>query len=254
MEVINFRKYVFTELVKLFEDTTEEYCRNEEIFGVGRNLIYTTLMNEIHRSSKRRIFAHRGLWNSESEQNSIKAISEAIQHGFAVETDLRCYSNEVIVSHDSPTEEVVRLFELENWKDGRFALNIKEDGLHEHFVPWRSVLEDSGSFLFDGSTPDMLKYAQSHIPIANRLSEVEELLKIATKYVWLDAFQSEWWDLGTIQKLCDLGYEVIIVSPELHGRNPSEVWDMFAKLCKSGKNVGICTDFPIKVLDRVQNV
>lgn len=219
-----------------------------------KSLSILVLMNEFHRSSKRRIFAHRGLWNSVNEQNSIKAISEAIQHGFAVETDLRLYSNEIILSHDSPHEEMVRLFELEYWEDGRFALNIKEDGLHERFVPWRSILDVNGSFFFDGSTPDMLKYFQSHMPIANRLSDVEELCKIASKYVWLDAFHSEWWDLGTIQKLCDLGYEVIIVSPELHGRNPADVWDKFAKLCKSGKNVGICTDFPFKVLDRVVNV
>jgi hypothetical protein len=211
-------------------------------------------MKEIHRSSKRRIFAHRGLWNCVSEQNSAKAISDAIQHGFAVETDLRFYSNEVVVSHDSPPNKVVRLFDLENWKEGRFALNIKEDGLHEHFVPWRSALEASGSFLFDGSTPDMLKYAQLSIPIANRISEVEDLLKIATKYIWLDAFEDEWWNFQTVEKLCELGYEVVIVSPELHGRNPQEVWNVFAKLCNIEMNVGICTDFPLKVLDRVENV
>ncbi len=36
----------------------------------------------------------------------------------------------------------------------------------------------------------------------------------------------------------------IIVSPELHAREFSEVWEEFSILTKEVESIGICTDFP----------
>jgi hypothetical protein len=40
----------------------------------------------------------------------------------------------------------------------------------------------------------------------------------------------------------------IIVSPELHGREYSNVWEIFLNLAKEVENIGICTDFPLKLI------
>jgi len=41
----------------------------------------------------------------------------------------------------------------------------------------------------------------------------------------------------------------VIVSPELHGRDPDRVWGYFLKSVDEGKNLYICTDFPDRLVE-----
>ena len=51
------------------------------------------------------ILSHRGCWNRDSEKNSIKAFEASFSLGFGVETDLRDYNGEIVISHEIPDEE-----------------------------------------------------------------------------------------------------------------------------------------------------
>lgn len=203
---------------------------------------------------RRNIYAHRGLWASEAEKNSIKAIELALKEGFAVETDLRSYNSKIVISHDSPDENSPHFFDIADWETGRFALNIKEDGLFTKFEDYRDCLVNSESFFFDGSFPDMYHFARRKLPFALRRSDLELEIAMKSEYVWLDSFNSDWWDETDILKLIQDGYKVVVVSPELHGRDPQEIWRTFKNLLLDGVNVGICTDFPRELLGQLANV
>jgi len=78
------------------------------------------------------VFAHRGFWNNKNEQNSLVSFQNAIREGFSIETDIRQFAGELIISHDSP--QLPLPLELLDVIDTQttFALNIKEDGLQNH--------------------------------------------------------------------------------------------------------------------------
>jgi glycerophosphoryl diester phosphodiesterase len=191
------------------------------------------------------IFAHRGLWRSKNEQNSKDSFLRAFESGFSVETDLRQDSGRIVVSHNSVDFDVMNADELLDF-DGRFALNLKSDGLIEYAVRTRKWLSETQSFYFDSSVPEQYKFLQNDIPTADRLSEFEKTLNFDSKWVWVDSFKSDWWDrdsqihnlLGDNSKL------LIFVSPELHGRNHENAWLRFGQLSREGFMFGICTDHP----------
>ena len=203
---------------------------------------------------KRQIFAHRGLWRSESDKNSLKAIDEAVGHGFAVEIDLRVLNHELVVSHDYPAKGAPKFLDIQRLDSARLALNIKEDGMSGYFVPLRDEFIKNGSFFFDGSIPEMRSYFLNNLPIANRVSELEKIPDIPSKYIWLDVFDSDWWDESKVIELKTNGVDVIIVSPELHGRDPDTAWTLYCNLLKNEIEVGMCTDYPEIVLERALNV
>jgi hypothetical protein len=64
-------------------------------------------------------------------------------------------------------------------------------------------------------------------------------------FIWLDCFESDWWlqDSETLQLFSS--QKVVVVSSELHSRNPSEMWGFLKNKMKvSNFNFGICTDKP----------
>lgn len=216
---------------------------------------------------KWRVLAHRGLWSEDSQQNNVEAISAAWNAGFSLEIDVRDSNSAAIVSHDpvkvgeAPLLETilgslnVRVHPEHNQV---VALDIKADGL-------LGILPVCGSdnrdhFFFDMSVPEFQKYKSAHPQhLAVRLSEYERKIDTyATPFVWLwlDSFRSDWWldDLGETKKINLLAREtaIVIVSPELHGRNPDRVWDYFLNGVVEGKNLYICTDFPYKLVERGQ--
>ena len=73
---------------------------------------------------------------------------------FAIETDIRHHLRKLIFSHDIETDShLVQEFKMP--QNVRCALNIKEDGLVNHFGELRDQIEESSVFLFDGSIPQM---------------------------------------------------------------------------------------------------
>lgn len=197
-----------------------------------------------------RIFAHRGLWGAH-EQNSLKAISDAVNHGFGVETDMRLYKSKVVLSHDpvfsSNTSELNSILPSQ----APLALNIKMDGLMPYLD--RSLLNESNCFFFDGSLPELYKYRTAGLDTACRVSEFESGLPWLSKVIWVDSFQSEWWIGGKLIDELSEKSLVVIVSPELHGRNHLLAWEKISEYFSSGNpNIAICTDFPFEFEKQLQ--
>jgi hypothetical protein len=107
-------------------------------------------------------------------------------------------------------------------------------------------------FVFDASVPDeRLWLRQGSVPTFMRHSELESCPEQSPHYrvaagVWLDAFDGEWWDAGTVRRHLDRGLRVAIVSPELHGRDHHRCWE---RLAAAGlwreQDVLLCTDLPM---------
>lgn len=203
-----------------------------------------------------KVIAHRGLFTGrETNPNSVELITESLRLGLGVETDLRDRAGSIVVSHDPVTElawpiepEVLRWQSCGILHDQLLALNVKADGLLSltdlTIAPWLD-----NAFFFDMSFPQWLAYAKSGLPVAQRVSEFERFdLELAEMqgphpWVWLDAFESDWWlRLDTDLGLPDTA-RVVLVSPELHGRDPRRVWDRFVALQEARGNVWMCTDY-----------
>jgi len=99
------------------------------------------------------------------------------------------------------------------------------------------------------SVPDTRGYLSEHIPVFTRLSEYETAPAFLEQScgIWLDAFESEWYDEKVIQNLLAQEKQVAIVSPELHLRPHLSLWQ-FLKEHNFHKNklVSLCTDFPLE--------
>jgi hypothetical protein len=196
---------------------------------------------------KQWILAHRGEWDSNVSPNSAASILNALNHGFGVETDIRDLNGELVISHNpcigSNFESFLNYLSLNN----RFAINVKSDGLLDFFGKRGEVINESGSFVFDCSFPELLKYKRAGVAHAIRISEFEKDLPWDPNFIWLDAFDSDWWlnDLS-IMKIIER-IPTIVVSPELHGRNKTEVWKHVLDLRSQGIEISICTDFPTEL-------
>jgi hypothetical protein len=178
------------------------------------------------RELRRHIYCHRGYWTTSAEQNSLKALSDASANGFGID----------------PSEI--------NLIDTPIALNIKCDGLlRKGLEEIIRLVQDPGSFVFDGSIPEMLQYKRAGVKHALRLSEYEQELSWQTNHIWLDAFQYDWWlEDNTLQRLSENNF-VVVVSPELHSREYLNVWDVVAaEISGCNPNVAICTDKPTEFL------
>jgi hypothetical protein len=103
------------------------------------------------------------------------------------------------------------------------------------------------------SIPESITYKKLDIATAIRFSELEpfNLNSLSNdkeiKKIWLDSFTSDWW-IDEIELLKSLkNFQIFIVSPELHGRDPEKVWSISKNLLDDGLDVSICTDQPEKV-------
>jgi hypothetical protein len=81
-------------------------------------------------------------------------------------------------------------------------------------------------FCFDMSIPDARAYLQRGMPVFGRLSELEPPAAFTRSCagIWLDAFESCWFDVRNLRSWQAEGRDVCVVSPELHGRDPDELW------------------------------
>lgn len=193
-----------------------------------------------------KIISHRGLWKTINEKNNIIAFKKSIDLNYGIETDIRDYKGELVISHDIPTGGEL-LFEtfIDLIKSNiPIALNIKADGLAVHLKCIMKKKNLNNWFVFDMSVPDMLSYIKEDIPVFCRMSEIERTPILFEKItgVWLDSFYDVWFDSNFVENLL-LEKKVCIVSSELHGRNYENLWKMLKKI-KSNDNLMLCTDYP----------
>jgi len=198
-----------------------------------------------------KILCHRGLWQNPEEQNSITSFIRARESGFGIELDVRDRGSQIVIAHDLPNNESVLfsiyLHELNQriHKGQIIAINIKADGLSDEINRLVKEYNLYNYFTFDMSIPEMLRYKTAGLNYFTRLSEYETkpvMLEDAAG-IWLDAFDSEWYNENYINKLLEISKQVCIASAELHGRNHIHQWGMIKRL-NDHNNLMLCTDKP----------
>ncbi|WP_435952399.1 hypothetical protein [Dryocola sp. BD626] len=206
--------------------------------------------------------AHRGAWLSRHEQNTPQALHKALVSGWGIETDIRDLNGELVISHDMPRNGALSVAQflddyIETKATGMLALNIKADGLT---ATLKQLLDERGItryFCFDMSVPDSLAYLKHGMSTAARLSEYENegMLSEAAKTLWVDGFSHLNVKNEQLARWLDKGKQVCLVSPELHGRDPFELWQQLAWLpdeLRLNQNLMLCTDNPATVSEIVQ--
>jgi hypothetical protein len=207
------------------------------------------------------ILAHRGFWKAPEEKNSRAALERAFIEGFGVETDIRDRNGQLVISHDPPSGRCITfqdLLSLYRRHDlpGTLALNVKADGLQSLAAAElaQAGLRSDAYFFFDMSIPDALGYARQNLPIYTRESEIEptpHLLDMAQGVV-LDCFHSDWIRPAKILQHLQAGRSVMLISPELHGRDPAQAWAVWRELTETrveqaaGTGLMLCTDRPLE--------
>jgi hypothetical protein len=197
-----------------------------------------------------KIISHRGYWQSPPEKNRQAAFARSFALGYGTETDVRDAGTRLVISHDMPAGgelSVEQVLALAHAADPAMtlALNIKADGLAAALAETLQRYPGLDAFVFDMAVPDMRAYLRLGIPVLTRMSEVEPQpawLEQAAG-VWLDGFDSVWYDNALIAGLLEQGKRVAIVSNELHGRPHLPQWAQLKALGASSRLL-LCTDFP----------
>jgi hypothetical protein len=199
---------------------------------------------------KGRIYAHRGVWGNTHAGNSTESLNVALQEGWSIETDFRVLNGNLIIAHDIDKPNLD--FSPGDLFLGKssIAINIKEDGLQDWLVNFLSNIQNTNSFVFDGSIPEMFRYRNLGLPHALRISEFERDFPWSPDVWWIDAFITDWWlkDSQTLDLIRNR--RTVIVSPELHGRARDQVWEFVQNEFHSGNpHISICTDYPQEFLN-----
>lgn len=180
-----------------------------------------------------KIIAHRGFWQKIEEKNTLTAIKRAFKNGFGIETDVRDYNGELVISHNIANEtcftleDVFKIYQ-ELKTDVDLAINIKADGLQELLKNLIVKYNIKNYYLFDMSIPEMVVNEREGLKFLTRNSDIESLPVLYEKAngVWLDAFYDlNWLSIDKILKHIRNNKVVFIVSPELHGQAYNEFWN-----------------------------
>ncbi|MDF2870897.1 MAG: hypothetical protein K0R05_2472 [Anaerocolumna sp.] len=201
-----------------------------------------------------KILSHRGYWNDKIGKNSFEAFKQSIARGYGFESDIRDFSEELVISHNPASSDclkVVDIFQLlKEYEDSyTFAINVKADGLNKQLKELLKGFNLNNYFTFDMSFPQMLEYSNDGIIYYTRQSEfeIQPLLYEQASGVWIDAFYDEKWiteDL--IKKHISSKKKVCIVSPELHNRQYNDFWNKIKMFDIDSDEILLCTDVPDK--------
>jgi len=197
------------------------------------------------------IIAHRGFWKNRAEMNTSVAFSRAVKNNYGIETDVRDYCGDVVISHDVPNSNEIMTFDefIYNYvKDCRkynfnttLAINIKSDGLHFKINEILSKHQIKNYFLFDMSIPDSMMYLDLNKVVYYRMSEYENVVNTieGVQGIWLDQFKSNWFNKKSLETIMNNWKNICVVSPELHNRSYSECWSLL-KSTSNYKDAMIC--------------
>ena len=198
------------------------------------------------------ILSHRGYWISPEEKNTLAAFERSLNNNFGLETDIRDYMGELVISHDIADSNCLKaktLFSLYADLNSKapLALNIKSDGLQNKIKSLFSYYSIDNYFVFDMSIPDAITYERNGIIFFTRESEYETDLPLydSAAGIWLDCFENEWYNNKDICRHLSNNKRVCIVSPELHRRPKASLWQELTELSSTQKkDLMLCTDFP----------
>ena len=179
-------------------------------------------------------------------KHRVNQISD-IDLNFGSEIDVRDHNGMIVLSHDYPdnNSQLLTNFIKHFPKNQLLAINIKSCGIEADV---NNIIKQTHKnyFLFDFSLPNLLKSIDLNIPCAIRLSEYEKELFEGPKWVWIDSFDSVWYDHKYLESIKNKGYQIALVSPELHKRiNPLD-YEKIKSLINKELVDAVCTD----VVDR----
>jgi hypothetical protein len=159
-----------------------------------------------------------------------------------LEIDIRDYNNELVLAHDHPTEQNIKLndFLKHISQNCLLAINIKSSEIEYDLKSILNSSKISNYFTFDWSIPSLLKALNNNLICAFRLSEYEKDIIPNCSWVWVDSFHSVWYDVDFLFTLKKLGLKIAVVSPELHNRK-SELKKV-KEIIDVVKVDAICTD------------
>jgi glycerophosphoryl diester phosphodiesterase len=194
------------------------------------------------------IISHRGYWTTPAEKNTETSFKRSFSMKVGTETDLRDHNTQLVISHDIADSGCMTLhsfFKNVYSNDVLLALNIKADGLTMKLKEALDLYSVDNYFVFDMSAVDMRHYIDNKLKVFGRLSEVERdlLWEDSLHGIWLDAFESIWYNGKTISDLLKRKRRICIVSSELHNREHIQQWEML-KPFKDDERLILCTDFP----------
>lgn len=197
------------------------------------------------------ILSHRGLWNNKDERNKCEAFVQSFDAGFGTETDLRDICGKIVISHDMPNGDEITFEEVLKIMNGRnlpLALNIKADGQAIAILELLRKYNHTNYFTFDMSIPDMVVQIATGLNVFTGQSDLIEKPILLDKAggVWLDAFNSDWYDTARLDDIVEKSGHVCIVSADLHGRDTAYQWEQIKKSKSfNGDNLMLCTDKPL---------
>jgi hypothetical protein len=194
------------------------------------------------------VLSHRGYWERPEEKNTLVAFERSFAAGFGTETDVRDCAGTLVISHDPPRGGEMRFADfaaLDGAAGLPQAINIKADGLAEWLAAAARDARLSDWFAFDMSVPDMRAHLRAGNPVFTRISEAEPMPAYLDEAagVWLDGFSGMWFDLQMVRDLLGRGKRVCVVSSELHGREPRELWATLRSMAGQ-TGLMLCTDHP----------
>ena len=172
--------------------------------------------------------------------NSIKEINPK----FGLEIDISEYNNKLVLAHDHPNEQSVKLEDFITYapKNSFLAINIKSVGIEAELKIILSRSKITNYFTFDWPISSLHKAISHDLNCAFRLSEYEKDIIPNCSWVWLDSFNEIWYDVDFLISLKKYRIKLAIVSPELHNRK-SDI-DKVKDIVNAVKVDAICTDMP----------
>jgi glycerophosphoryl diester phosphodiesterase len=199
------------------------------------------------------LLAHRGFWKSEVQKNTNDANKDAFKNGWGIETDIRDYMEELVICHDVAKDKNYTLGTLLNEynsfsSSATLALNIKADGLSIKILELLTTYKIQKYFVFDMSIPETLRYIKLNMDVFISYSEMctpGNFLYEKCKGIWLDIFNSIWFDKNFVISHILNGKQIAFVSPELHGRDEMELWSIIKENnWHQSSQIMLCTDYP----------
>ncbi len=202
------------------------------------------------------IISHRGYWVNQCEMNTDVAFNRAMVNGYGIETDVRDYNGDIVVSHDIPSgnpqtlDDFLHIYNIifkNQPKKPYLAINIKSTGLGKGLSNILDRHNITNYFVFDMSIPDTIDCLSLDLAVYMRVSEYEDIPRLPYNIsgIWLDQFNGDWYTDELIVDLLNKWDKVCIVSPELHKRDYVYCWGMIKNIIQMyGDRIMICTDFP----------
>jgi hypothetical protein len=168
---------------------------------------------------------------------------------FGIEVDIRTQNNQLITQHDPFKDGEDFETWLSNYDHGTLILNIKEEGLEAKLLELMKKYKVEDFFFLDQSIPFMVKLiGQGENRTAVRFSEYESLETIINfegkvKWIWVDCFTKFPLTAEIASIMKRKGFNICLVSPELHGRMSDEEISITANFInKTGLQVdAVCT-------------